>query len=61
MERIPDHPAIRRAEKTGYAAVHRTLTCDWCGEVIRDSYYNIHGEILCGACVEECKEDYTDD
>ncbi len=55
MERIPDHPVIREIERTGYPR-QRDLTCDWCGETIRGDYYNIHGEVLCAACVEDCRE-----
>ncbi len=66
MERIPDHPAIRRAEETGYPYGHdprKYTTCDWCGGDIHygDRFYNIHGEILCEACVEDCEEEATDD
>ena len=59
MERIPDHPVIRSMERTGYPRGHdpRTFTtCDWCGGDIRvgDEYYDIHGEVLCFDCVQDC-------
>ena len=58
MERLPDHPTIRRTERTGYSFVPRALTCDWCDCEISgtDDYYEIHGEILCEECVEDCRK-----
>ena len=58
---IPDHPTIRAIEATGYprGMKERLFTsCDWCGAEIYDGdrYYNIHGELLCKACVEDCEE-----
>ena len=54
------HPDITSAELTGYPRGHEPMiftTCDWCGAEIQigDDYYNIHGEILCCECVEDCK------
>ena len=64
MERLPDHPDIRSAERTGYPRVFRYsprtyTTCDWCGKSIieGDEYYDIHGEILCAECVNECRKE----
>lgn len=62
MERIPDHPAIRAAERTGYPRGYDPgvyTTCDWCGAeiFIGDHYFNIHGEILCEDCVDDCKKE----
>jgi len=59
MERLLDHPAIRRTERTGYPRGYdpRTFTtCDWCGGdiCVGNAYYEIHGEILCRECVEDC-------
>ena len=54
------HPDITAAERTGYPCNREPigyLTCDWCGENIylSEDYYDIHGEILCVECVNECK------
>lgn len=54
------HPDITAAERTGYPRGMEPqifTTCDWCGAEIRigDDYYNIHGEILCTQCVDDCK------
>lgn len=62
MERIPDHPTIRNMERTGYPRgcdPRPFTTCDWCGGDIHfgDDYFNIHGEILCCDCVEDCREE----
>lgn len=27
--------------------------CDYCGEAIYESYYNINGEILCSKCLDD--------
>ena len=34
-------------------------TCDWCGGEIYhgEEYYEIHGEILCCACVNNCRKE----
>ena len=55
MEQIPDHPVIRRMERTGRQRRVFT-TCDWCGGDILEGeeYYNIHGEVLCFDCVQDC-------
>lgn len=52
---IPDHPVIRAMERNGYTKKVFT-TCDWCGGEIfcGDEYYNIHGEVLCFDCVQDC-------
>lgn len=35
MKQIPDHPAIRSAERTGYPAQRKVEhTCSWCDEPI---------------------------
>ncbi len=60
MERIPDHPVIRSMERTGYPRRQAMFTdCDWCGCPIwmGDHYYNIHGEVLCADCVDDCKKE----
>jgi hypothetical protein len=46
---------IRRMERTGRPRRVFT-TCDWCGGDIceGEEYYNIHGEVLCFACVQDC-------
>ena len=55
MENVMDHPVIRAMERNGYAKKTFT-TCDWCGGDILegDEYYNIHGEVLCFDCVQDC-------
>lgn len=61
MEQL-QHPDITAAERTGYPR-HRQprvfTTCDWCGTEIQegDEYYEIHGEILCAECVNECRKE----
>lgn len=58
MRQIPDHPDIRRTERTGYPnrLPEARLTCDWCGAAIRDGdeYFDIRGEILCFDCGTDC-------
>ena len=59
MEQL-QHPDITAAERTGYPRQPRVFTtCDWCGTEIRegDEYYDIHGEILCAECVNECRKE----
>lgn len=56
------HPMITAIEATGYprGMEERVFTtCDWCGAdiVVGEDYYNIHGEILCCKCVEDCREE----
>ena len=61
MEQVPDHPAIRRAERTGFAyQISPYIECDWCGGkiYIGQKFYNIHGEVLCCECMDECRETY---
>ena len=60
MERLPDRPDIRCAERTGYPyyGQPRPFTyCDECGEEIYegDDYYNIGGNIFCENCVNAGK------
>ena len=58
MMPIPDHPVIQNMERTGYPRVIEPKhTCDWCGANIHtwDDFWNIHGEILCAKCVEDCR------
>lgn len=60
------HPDITAAERTGYALgnePHDYLECDWCGGFIYlgTEYYDIHGEILCASCVEDCKKEHERD
>lgn len=66
MENIPDHPTIRNMERTGYPChsvmryrPRKYTDCDWCGTEIQDGdeYYEIHGEILCAECVNECRKE----
>lgn len=62
MERLPEHPGIRAALRTGYPNGYDPglfTTCDWCGEeiFIGDDYYDIHGEILCAECVGDCRKE----
>lgn len=61
MERVPDHPDIRAAERTGYPVRRANVftTCDWCGCTIwtGSKYYEIHGEILCEKCIEDCERE----
>ena len=61
MEQL-QHPDITAAERTGYPRGRqpRVFTdCDWCGAEIQegDEYYDIHGEILCAECVNECRKE----
>ena len=61
MTPIPDHPVIRNAERCGYPRGMKERlysSCDWCGAEIYDgdTFYNVHGEVLCAACIRDCKE-----
>lgn len=44
------------------AELDRLPECEWCGEKIQDEYcYNINGDLVCSACLENCRvstEDY---
>lgn len=64
MERLPDHPDIRSAERTGYPRhsvmryrPRKYTDCDWCGRSIidGDEYYEVHGVILCVDCMTDCR------
>lgn len=61
MEQL-QHPDITAAERTGYPR-HRQprvfTTCDWCGSKIYegDTYFDIHGLILCADCLIEGKRE----
>lgn len=54
MRQIPDHPAIRMAERTGYGApLCQEPICPVCGAQCDTVYINKYGEILgCEECVD---------
>lgn len=52
---IPDHPAIRNAERTGYADSGEPAypICPICGEECETMYKNRYGAYIgCDVCVE---------
>lgn len=53
MERIPDHPDIRRCLCSGYAHPLKSApTCPVCGEEVDEYLKNSEGEIVgCENCV----------
>ena len=54
MTQIPDHPAIARAERTGYPGGETYPTCPVCGEEADTYYKSREGDILGGEwCVKE--------
>lgn len=51
---VPDHPAIRNAERTGYesGSEPRVPVCPVCGAET-DTFYRVFGEVIgCDHCVE---------
>jgi len=57
MERIGDHPVVRRLLEEGYPEPDIYCFCDECGgEIyIDDYYYGIDGKTLCESCVKDCR------
>ena len=63
MESIPDHPAIRNAERTGYSRSGVCAFCDLCGDPILtgETYYSIGDATYCYDCMESFAVIATDD
>ena len=62
MEKIPDHPDIRAAERTGYPRRYHPLavaTCRRCGCVIWEDEpcETIKGRIYCELCAREVADE----
>ena len=62
MENLPDHPIIRRAERTGYERpVSQIAICPVCGGAATTIYTDLYGETVgCDLCVTATRIDEED-